>query len=97
MNWTGRALIIAGLILLAAGVLISVAPALINRISALTNLFSAIAVQKITSNLLKLPTWLGRLPGDITFKRDNFSFYFPLGTCLLLSAILSFIMWLLRK
>jgi Protein of unknown function (DUF2905) len=45
----------------------------------------------------KLPTWLGRLPGDITFKRGNFSFYFPLATCLLLSAILSFIMWLIRK
>ena len=45
----------------------------------------------------KLPTWLGRLPGDISFKRDNFSFYFPLTTCLLLSAILSFIIWLLRK
>ena len=45
----------------------------------------------------RLPTWLGRLPGDITFKRGNFSFYFPLVTCLLLSAILTFIMWLLRK
>lgn len=45
----------------------------------------------------KLPTWLGRLPGDITFKRGNFSFYFPLATCLLLSAVLSFIMWLFRK
>jgi len=45
----------------------------------------------------KLPTWLGRLPGDITVKRDNFSFYFPLATCLLFSAILSFILWLLRK
>jgi len=45
----------------------------------------------------KLPTWLGRLPGDITFRRGSFSFYFPLATCLLLSAILSFILWLLRK
>jgi hypothetical protein len=45
----------------------------------------------------KLPTWLGRLPGDINIKRDNFSFHFPLVTCLLISAILSFIMWLLRK
>jgi DUF2905 family protein len=45
----------------------------------------------------RLPTWLGRLPGDITFKRGTFSFYFPLATCLLLSAILSFIMWLFRK
>ncbi|MBW4055183.1 MAG: DUF2905 domain-containing protein [Proteobacteria bacterium] len=45
----------------------------------------------------KLPTWFGRLPGDFTFKRGNFSFYFPLATCLLLSAVLSFIMWLFRK
>jgi hypothetical protein len=45
----------------------------------------------------KFPTWLGRLPGDITLKRGNFSFYFPLATSLLLSAILSFIIWLFRK
>ena len=32
----------------------------------------------------KIP-WLGRLPGDISFKRGNFSFYFPLGTCILIS------------
>ncbi len=45
----------------------------------------------------RFPTWLGRLPGDITFRRGTFSFYFPLATCLLLSAVLSFILWLLRK
>ena len=45
----------------------------------------------------KLPTWLGRLPGDINIKRDNFSFHFPLATCLLISTILSFIMWLIRR
>jgi len=45
----------------------------------------------------KLPGWLGRLPGDISIKRDNFGFYFPLTTCLLLSAVFSFIMWLFRK
>ncbi len=45
----------------------------------------------------KLPAWFGRLPGDFTFKRGNFGFYFPLATCLLLSAVLSFIMWLFRK
>jgi hypothetical protein len=45
----------------------------------------------------RLPSWLGRLPGDFTFKRGTFSFYFPLATCLLLSAILSFILWLIRK
>ncbi|HEX8959959.1 MAG TPA: DUF2905 domain-containing protein [Geobacteraceae bacterium] len=41
--------------------------------------------------------WLGRLPGDIFIKRENFSFYFPLATCILISAIVSFILWLLRK
>jgi len=38
-----------------------------------------------------------RLPGDINIKRDNFSFHFPLMTSLLISAILSFVMWLFRK
>lgn len=45
----------------------------------------------------KLPTWLGRLPGDIAIKRGNFSFYFPFSTCVLLSVVLSFILWLFRK
>jgi hypothetical protein len=44
----------------------------------------------------KIP-WLGRLPGDIYIKRENFSFSFPLTTCILLSAVISFILWLLRK
>lgn len=41
--------------------------------------------------------WLGRLLGDIHYTRDNFSFHFPIVTCLLLSLILSFILWLFRK
>jgi hypothetical protein len=41
--------------------------------------------------------WLGRLPGDIHYNRQNFSFHFPIVTCLLLSIVLSFIFWLLRK
>ncbi len=56
-----------------------------------------IAAGLLVSFAPKLPTWLGRLPGDITIKRDNFSFHFPLATCLIISAILSFIMWLLRR
>jgi len=44
----------------------------------------------------KLP-WLGRLPGDLSFKRGNFSFYFPLGTCILISIILTLIFWLFRR
>ncbi|MBC7962199.1 MAG: DUF2905 domain-containing protein [Steroidobacteraceae bacterium] len=45
----------------------------------------------------KLPSWLGRLPGDISIKRENFSFYFPVVTCLVITAILSFLLWLLRR
>ena len=37
---------------------------------------------------------LGKLPGDIMIKRDNFSFYFPLTTCILISALVSFILFL---
>jgi ribose/xylose/arabinose/galactoside ABC-type transport system permease subunit len=44
----------------------------------------------------KVP-WLGKLPGDITVKRDNFTFYFPLATCVLISVIVSLVLWLLRK
>ena len=39
---------------------------------------------------------LGRLPGDIMIERDNFRLYFPLTTCILLSALLSGIVWLVR-
>jgi len=41
--------------------------------------------------LSKLP--FGRLPGDIIIERENFSFYFPLMTGLLISAVLSLILW----
>jgi hypothetical protein len=41
--------------------------------------------------------WLGRLPGDIHFTKGGASFYFPLTTCLLVSVLLGFLLWLLRK
>ncbi len=44
----------------------------------------------------KLP-WLGRLPGDILIKRENFSFYMPLATSLLLSLLVSLLLWLFRR
>jgi hypothetical protein len=44
----------------------------------------------------KIP-WLGRLPGDITIKRDNFTFSFPLATCILISVIVSLLLWFFRK
>jgi hypothetical protein len=40
--------------------------------------------------------WLGRLPGDIRIERENFRFSFPLVTCLLLSVVLSLVVWLIR-
>ena len=41
--------------------------------------------------------WLGRLPGDFHIKRDNFTFYFPLATCILVSVIVSLLLWLLKR
>lgn len=38
--------------------------------------------------------WLGRLPGDIFYSKGNFKFYFPIVTCLLLSLLLTLILWL---
>ena len=38
----------------------------------------------------------GKLPGDIRIDRENFRFYFPLTTCILLSLLLTGIMWLVR-
>ncbi len=43
----------------------------------------------------KLP--LGRLPGDIVVDRGNFRFYFPLMTMIIISILLSAILWFLRK
>lgn len=41
--------------------------------------------------------WLGRLPGDIYVKKENFTFYFPLTTSIIISLLLSFILWLFRR
>ena len=45
----------------------------------------------------RLPFRLGRLPLDIHYQRDNFSFYFPLGTSILVSVVLSLIFGLLHR
>lgn len=42
-----------------------------------------------------LLSWMGKLPGDIFIKRDNFSFFFPLGTSIVLSVVLSLVFYLL--
>jgi len=45
----------------------------------------------------KLPFGLGRLPGDIYIKRDNFTFYFPLATSIVLSIVLSLIFIIISR
>ncbi len=43
----------------------------------------------------QLFSWMGKLPGDISIKRDNFSLFFPLGTSIVLSVLLSLLFYLL--
>jgi len=50
----------------------------------------------ILSAGIKIP-WLGQLPGDITIRRETFSFYFPLTSCLLLSLIITLVLYLFRR
>jgi len=44
----------------------------------------------------KIP-WLGRLPGDIHVRRENFEFHFPLATCVLISLLLTGLLWLIGR
>lgn len=41
--------------------------------------------------------WIGRLPGDVRIEKENTRFYFPITTMIILSVILSLIMWIVRK
>ena len=43
------------------------------------------------------PDWIGRLPGDITVRRENFTFHFPVVSCLVASVVLSLLLWFFRK
>lgn len=45
---------------------------------------------------VKIP-WLGQLPGDLYIRRENFTLYFPLATCLLLSVILTLVLYFFRR
>ncbi len=57
----------------------------------------AIIICGILLYLLPKIPFLGRLPGDIIIQKKNFTFYFPLATCLVLSLIISFIFTLFTK
>ncbi|MBU2518515.1 MAG: DUF2905 domain-containing protein [Proteobacteria bacterium] len=41
--------------------------------------------------------WLGKLPGDFSYRGKNFSLYFPLGTSILISLVLTLLFWLFRR
>lgn len=42
-------------------------------------------------------SWLGKLPGDFFFRGKNFAFYFPLTTSILISVILTLIIWFINR
>jgi len=44
----------------------------------------------------KIP-WIGKLPGDIFIQRKNFSFYFPITSCLIVSVVLSLVLYFLMR
>ncbi len=72
----------------------------LGKLLILTGLFLVVlgALILILSKLGNIP--VGKLPGDIVIKRDNFVFYFPLGTSILISLILtlvSFILFLVMR
>lgn len=54
-----------------------------------------VAVGLLWPWLSKLP--LGHLPGDIVIKRENFAFYFPITTMILISVVLSLALWLFHR
>ena len=45
----------------------------------------------------RLPIKLGRLPGDVVIRGKNGVFYFPIVTCIIVSAVLSLVMWLISR
>jgi hypothetical protein len=45
----------------------------------------------------RLPFRIGRLPGDFVYRGKNTTFYFPLATSILLSVVLSLVLWLVNR
>jgi uncharacterized membrane protein len=42
-------------------------------------------------------SWIGHLPGDIRIEKENFRFYFPITTMILISVLLTLILWIMKK
>jgi hypothetical protein len=64
---------------------------------ALVALGLLIALAGVVLMLVGRVPWLGRLPGDIHIERGNFSFYFPLATSLVLSVVLTLLLYLVGR
>jgi len=63
-------------------------------------IFIGIVIMIIGTVLLfndRLPFNLGKLPGDISYKKENFSFYFPITTSILISIVLSLLFYLFGR
>ena len=67
--------------------------------SALRTLLVAIGLLFLAAGLLwpVLSRYLGRLPGDIVVRKPGFTFVFPLVTCLLISLLLTLLLWIFRR
>ena len=66
----------------------------------MSNLFIGIGIIFIIIGILwkyGLLSWFGHLPGDISYTGDNFSFFMPITSMLLISMILSIIMWIANR
>ena len=71
-----------GKVLIGIGVAIAVVGALLVAADRIPGLGGAVS-------------WLGKLPGDLSYKRDNVSFYFPIATSIVLSIVLSLVFYIL--
>ncbi len=62
-------------------------------------IFSGIVLVAIGLSIMFMPKipFIGRLPGDIIIKKDNFTFYFPLASSIILSIILTIIFYLIGR
>ena len=61
------------------------------------HLADAVLLQQLVDPVRPGGGGLGRLPGDIVIERENFRFYFPITTMVLISLVLSLVFWLFRK
>jgi len=60
-------------------------------------IYAGLALLILGAIITWLPIRLGRLPGDVVVRGKNTTFYFPIVTCLILSAVLTLLSWLLSR